>query len=740
MGAYRTGDANAAFHLSRQVAEQYPNTSWYKRSLFLTERMLIQLDRSEDAEAMMLRVQEEYPELADYAVYFLAEHHFSRLRFTRAAALYQHLTERYPGSFLVLRASFKRAQALLESFSFLPAAGAFERFLLDHPESDLAPEAGLGLARALTGAMDLAGAVRAYQDVSINYPGNSRDEEAGQALALFRESGIDVPELSVDALYARGRNLFRARQYEKAYAAFSAILERDPAHFQKADILLKAGVSLFHLGRRSEAAVVLERMIRENGQEGRGPEALNWLGKAYSRIGDRDKAVRTYLKIVTSYPGSEWADDALYLIGNAYREANDRENALKFYGRLAEEFPESSFADSAIWWKAWAYYTTRDYTRAEQTLRHLVTRYPRSFLVNQAIYWQGRSCEKRGDPARAAAYYRKALKRSPYTYYGYLAAERLSNIEMLVQTVSAEADTGAPLDAATAEETLPAEWADAEGPPIWAEEALRALSAEPSFRKTVELMHLDMKKEAAAELWDLQERTKKKRGILLGLSKSFFELGDYYRSLILVLRNYEKELEGPAGDTPRDFWLLAYPQGYWDSVLSHARKYGQDPYFIAAIIRQESRFQSDAVSPAGARGVMQVMPATGEWAARTIRLGGFEREKLFDADMNINVGAWYISRLMKRFRNDPLLTAAAYNAGPAAVSSWFGKNGATMERDEFAESIPFTETRWYVKRVLANYAEYLRIYGRNGRTLRFLTAGPGLITEPVEQAEEVDIP
>jgi soluble lytic murein transglycosylase len=740
MDAFRTGDCNTAFQVSRQVAEQYPNTSWYKRSLILSERALIQLDRPAEAEAMMLRVQEEYPELADYAVYLLAEYHFSRSRFTRAAALYQHLTERYPGSFLALRASFKRAQALSQSSDYLQAADAFERFLLDYPESELASEAGLGLAWALTGAMDLPGAVRAYRDVYVNYPGNSRDGDVEKMLTLFRESGIEVPGLTVDELYARGRNLFRTRQYDKAYAALSSVLDKDPAHPQKADVLLKTGVSLFHLGRRSEAAVVLERMIRENGHEGRGPEALNWLGKAYSRIGDREKAVQTYLRIVTSYPESEWADDALYLIGNVYREANDIRNALKFYDRLAEDFPESSFADSATWWKAWAYYTTRDYARAEQELQHLVIRYPKSFLVNQAIYWQGRACEKRGNPARAAAYYRKALKRSPYTYYGYLAAERLSSIEMLVQTASIEADSDALSDAAPADETLPEEWADADGPPVWAEEALRTLSAEPKFQKTVELMRLDMKKEASAELWDLQERTRKKRGMLLGLSKTFFELGDYYRSLMLVLQNYEKELEGPAGDTPRDFWLLAYPQGHWDSILAHARKYGQDPYFIAAIIRQESRFQTDAVSPAGARGIMQVMPSTGEWAARSIRLSGFEGGKLFDSDMNINVGTWYIGRLMKRFRNDPLLVAAAYNAGPAAVSSWTGKNGTAMERDEFAESIPFTETRWYVKRVLANYAEYRRIYGRNGRTVRLLATGPGLIAEPAEQEEKVEIP
>ncbi len=91
-------------------------------------------------------------------------------------------------------------------------------------------------------------------------------------------------------------------------------------------------------------------------------------------------------------------------------------------------------------------------------------------------------------------------------------------------------------------------------------------------------------------------------------------------------------------------------------------------------------------------------------------ISGFDREKLFDSDTAINIGTWYISQLMKRFKNDPLLVAAAYNAGPEAVQGWIAKNGYHGERDQFVELIPYFETRGYVKKVLRNYAEYKRIY------------------------------
>ena len=334
--------------------------------------------------------------------------------------------------------------------------------------------------------------------------------------------------------------------------------------------------------------------------------------------------------------------------------------------------------------------------------------------MHQARYWQGRIAERTGTPEKAAALYAKVMKRGSYTYYGYRAGERLAQAGTPNAAAPLEpiVNVSAPCAEANCSEDPLVTYDTDDGPPVWTEETRQLLTTQPSFRKTLELMHLEMKKEAAAELWYLQDRLPRKRGALIGLSKAFFELGDYHRSLLLVLRNYERYLEGDVREMPADLWLLAYPQGYWDSILSHSRKYGQDPYFIAAIIREESQFHAEALSPAGARGVMQVMPATGEWIAQNIRMPSFDRARLFESDTAINLGTWYISHLMKRFKNDPLLVAAAYNAGPEAVSGWLDKNGRTRDRDEFVEAIPYSETRGYVKKVLRNYAEYRRIYGK----------------------------
>ncbi len=712
----KSGQADSALKILQQVTERYPDTAAYKRALFFRERALILMDNEAGADAAMLRVEAEYPLLADYAVFILAEYHFSKERYTQSATLYQRVTERYPKSSLVPRAVYQRAQALLKSQAYHQAIAVFERFLREYPRAELVPDAFLGLGRALIAEDRLAEAVRKYQEVWVKYPGSAFDLAVEEALEDLEAAGVEIPELTSEELYERGKNLYRSNQYEKAMETFAELLEREPRSPYRSDVLFKTGIAAFNTGKRGEAAAILEKVVKAYPSDARTPEALLWIGRSYSKLGDWERGEKTFQKILDSYPWSDWADDALFFMGNIYRETGDMKKALAYYGRLAAEYPGSKFADSAIWWKAWTSYTAGDFKKAEKTLQELINRYPKSFLVKQARYWQGKIAEKQGDLSRALAYYERLREKGPYTYYGYRATERMAALSVsgVVEKTDLPPDLIIQCEEGTCPED-PAQPNDADdGPPVWTEETKALLAAEPSFKKTLELMHLDMKKEASIELWSLHEKLPRKRGALIGLSKAFFELGDFYRSLMIVLRNYERYLEAPLSKTPEDLWLLAYPQAYWESIIAYSRKYGQDPYFIAAIMREESQFNTEALSPAGARGLMQVMPSTGSQVAQMIKMRGFDGGKLFDADTAINIGTWYIGLLMKRFKGDPYFASAAYNAGPEAVSSWLAKNGNSRDRDTFVESIPYMETRGYVKKVLRNYAEYKRIYGKTG--------------------------
>ena len=150
-----------------------------------------------------------------------------------------------------------------------------------------------------------------------------------------------------------------------------------------------------------------------------------------------------------------------------------------------------------------------------------------------------------------------------------------------------------------------------------------------------------------------------------------------------------------------------FPMPMHDAVISRSREIGLDPAYVYGLIRQESRFLMDARSGVGASGLMQVMPATARWTARKIGMDGFKPNQINDRDTNIAIGTAYLKLALDDFAGSMPLAAAAYNAGPGRPRSW--RNGPVLEAAIWAENIPFSETRDYVKKVLSNTTNYAAI-------------------------------
>ncbi|MGQ3890658.1 transglycosylase SLT domain-containing protein [Legionella sp. CNM-4043-24] len=150
---------------------------------------------------------------------------------------------------------------------------------------------------------------------------------------------------------------------------------------------------------------------------------------------------------------------------------------------------------------------------------------------------------------------------------------------------------------------------------------------------------------------------------------------------------------------------LRFPLTYIAIVNAHAKNYRIPKEFIYAIIRQESGFREDVVSPAGARGLMQLMPSTANLVAKKEKIQYKDKAQLFSSEKNINIGVAYLQHLSKRFHNHPLLIAAAYNAGPRQAVNWM-KNQSSGDIDVWIETLPWRETRNYLKNIMAFYVVY----------------------------------
>jgi soluble lytic murein transglycosylase len=194
------------------------------------------------------------------------------------------------------------------------------------------------------------------------------------------------------------------------------------------------------------------------------------------------------------------------------------------------------------------------------------------------------------------------------------------------------------------------------------------------------------------------------------VSRLYRESEEYYRSNLLVRRKYAlKPLSGRSSEKERTLYLLAYPLGNPFLIHRHAQTHNLDPALLSALILEESRFQVDALSPAGARGLMQVMPQTGRQIAGELKVRPFSEDQLYDPAVNIRLGSWYFARMLEEFEGKVHLALAAYNAGPGAVRKWLAGAGSSAE-DEFVENIPYTETRNYVIRVIGSAQVYRMLY------------------------------
>jgi soluble lytic murein transglycosylase len=157
-------------------------------------------------------------------------------------------------------------------------------------------------------------------------------------------------------------------------------------------------------------------------------------------------------------------------------------------------------------------------------------------------------------------------------------------------------------------------------------------------------------------------------------------------------------------------WLVAYfyPLHYREMLFKRAQENGLDPFLVAAVIRTESHFHSGATSSQGARGLMQIMPDTGEWVAGQLKIQ-YSPQMLYDPDYNMRIGCWYLANLQQQFDGDVVLALAAYNGGHGNVTKWLQERQWTGENHTL-EQIPFKETRLYVANVLRDFERYRRIY------------------------------
>jgi soluble lytic murein transglycosylase len=231
---------------------------------------------------------------------------------------------------------------------------------------------------------------------------------------------------------------------------------------------------------------------------------------------------------------------------------------------------------------------------------------------------------------------------------------------------------------------------------------------EPRLETVDQLMAFGLLRAAAREMKAIAQKHPVP-AVQFRLADVYVRAGEPFKANGTLQRAFRAFIRHGGQGIPQRFWEIIYPLAYWDTIRTEAGRRGLDPYMVASVIRQESGFEPTTVSNAGAVGLMQIMP---EEAPRIAEAGGLPavtRSDLFDPEKNIAVGAAELSQKLERMDGNLMLAIAAYNAGERAVGTWIEMTPVD-DIDLFVESIPYAETRLYVKTVTRNRFEYRRIY------------------------------
>ena len=240
-------------------------------------------------------------------------------------------------------------------------------------------------------------------------------------------------------------------------------------------------------------------------------------------------------------------------------------------------------------------------------------------------------------------------------------------------------------------------WADPGG------DGEATLREDRGFRRGEEMMAVGLREAALAEFKALQQRFWDDPQALYRLALLFQELGLYRLSIACA----ERLIALSPANIPQALQGMAYPLPFDDLVTAEARERGFDPLLLFALIRQESRFDPWATSWAGARGLTQVIPTTGEFIARQLKLDDYQPEDLYRPYLSVRFGAVYLAAQLAAFDDQIPLALAAYNGGPGNARRWVGE---AADVDLAVEEIDLAETQLYVRRVYEQYAAYRRIY------------------------------
>lgn len=655
--------------------------------------------------------------------------------YQKAANAYASYLELRPG---VIESYIQelRGDALAAAGDFPGAIAAYQSALASSRLGDDL-DVAVKLARAYHASGDLATAIVAYKDIymrtSNNYTRAQMDWLLGQA---YIESG------DVEAAFSAYQDA--VDNYPLAYDSYLALVELVNADIPVNE--LDRGLVDYFAGQYGVAISAFERYLQGEPEE---PDtALYYMGLAQNSLGEYQGAIQTWESLLQKYPESDFAEKALEQIANtqwfyqgnfrlavrtlvdfvdanpihpraadllfqaaSIAERGDRlEQAARLWVRLADDYPSAEQASRALFLAGITRYRLANYPAAHELFQRMLVHSLDPEARSAAYLWMGKSLQMQGEAEAARASFQQAAQLDPTGYYSERARDILEERAPFSPPLEYDLTFDLNEERKEAEDwmrtvfDLPSE-IDLASPGPLAEDA--------RFQRGNELWRLGLYEQARAEFEDLRRSVESDPANSYRLANHLLELGLYRPAIfaarqVLTLAGMD---DASSLRAPEFFNHVRFGPYYRELVVQASQEYNFHPLLLFSIMRQESLFEGFIRSSAGARGLMQILPNTGEEIAdRSDWPPNFSPADLYRPMVSIKLGTAYLERQRGFMGGDLYGMLAAYNGGPGNAATW--RALVPPDADLFLEVIRLEETRNYIKGVYEIFTIYRMIYDR----------------------------
>jgi soluble lytic murein transglycosylase len=671
------------------IENQFPRSKAAALARILRARIKLNARDFAGAAALLdTKIIGEHTSLSDYALSMRASALEQAGKTQEARAFYQQLMQEYPASLRVREAALRVADLMMKSGD----AAAVPLLLKDLVQADDAA-ALLASAKAYEQASDQSRALASYRRLYFFAPDSTESAEA--TTSIPRLGSVASPATTEEAI-TRANRLYSAKKFTDALTAYGDAFARFPAT-ATTENQLRRGIAAYSTRKTPDAVAALTTIPTSAGEL--KAEALFYLAQTYARARQWEQARATADELRRSFPNSNITPKAFVAVGQIAQEA--KADASYFQRTAVNGFSNSIEVAQTQFDLAWQAHDAKNYSESSRMLTEHLAFYADKNTDNRgrAGYWAARDSEKAGKLAEARALYEAMQARYDANWYGYLAKIRLDAISRTTPAKNFPADSIVARAVANLQTVTVAE--ETAG----AEEETRIIKAD-------QLSNVGLDDWAMKELATAGEKAPDSPKVNLAIARIYRSDDDNVRALNTLRRSFPDYSQMKPEEMTPEQWDVFYPLAYWDIIVQESKSRNLDPYQVAGLIRQETIFTTRARSSANAYGLMQVLVPTARLTARRYGVSReITAETLFEPRLNIQLGTAYLRDQIDKFGRIEYV-AAAYNAGPGRAVQW--KASLPFEIDEWAEAVPFKETRGYIQGVVRNRLQYLRLYDDKG--------------------------